>query len=89
MHEDCHAGMYCRVKETWPFNTFCTKQKTTFEKCEEDIECQNNQYCWYPSKSFRELEVPSKVCLEQYSLDVGETFGWEAQEDPPTLEDFT
>lgn len=53
-------------------------KKTTFEKCEEDIECQNNQYCWYPSKSFRELEVPSKVCLEQYSLDVGETFGWEA-----------
>lgn len=52
-HEDCNNGMYCRMKENWPYDTTCTKQKNTYEKCAQDIECQNNQFCWYPSKAFK------------------------------------
>ena len=74
------------MKENWPFDTTCTKQKTIYEKCYEDIECQNHQFCWYPSREFRETN-PTKVCLDMYSQDIGETFGWEAP-DEPQPEDF-
>ena len=76
------------MSENWPYQTTCSKQKTTFEQCHEDIECQNNQFCWYPSKEYRE-NGNQKVCLEKFSQDVGETFGWEAKnEASPTFEDF-
>ena len=74
------------MKENWPYDTTCTMQKTSFEKCYEDIECQNGQFCWYPSVDFK--EKGQKTCLDMYSQGVGETFGWEAANDPPNLSDF-
>ena len=85
---DCDTGMYCRVNTNWPYQTKCTQLKTEFEFCENDFECQNHQFCWYPDEENRKNNG-LKTCLSLYSQPEGTKFGWFSEsEDEPTLEDF-
>jgi hypothetical protein len=71
----------------WPYMTTCTEVKTEFEFCQNDYECQNHQFCWYPDESNKKASL--RTCMSIYSQEDGTRFGWEsASENSPTLADF-
>jgi len=46
---NCGVDLYCRTKIKWPYDTMCSKQRSEYELCLNDYECQNDQFCWYPN----------------------------------------
>ena len=86
-HSDCDVGMYCREGKSWPFSNTCTKVRTSFEVCEEDIQCQNEQFCWFPDEQYKKIN--QKMCIPLYSQEDGASFGWHSEdEDNISIDDF-
>ena len=84
---DCDYGLYCQVGDKWPFVTKCTKQKSESESCENDFQCQNNNFCWYPDVQSKKDN--KKSCLAMYQEGDGKRFGWSAvNPQQPTEDDF-
>lgn len=80
---NCGVGLYCRTKIKWPYETKCSKLRSEYELCENDYECQNHQFCWYPNEEH--AKVNRMTCMPIYSQPDGTTFGWKAlNNDEPT-----
>lgn len=73
-HADCHAGLYCKQDQTWPYVSVCDKANTNYEQCTETFQCGPSAYCWYVSKQDRIDNV--KKCLPLYSQEKGTQMGW-------------
>ena len=71
-HSDCDVGLYCRAKRGWPFETFCSLQRSEYETCNSDSECQNHQFCWYPNAEHAMSNM--KTCMPIYSQEKGTLF---------------
>jgi hypothetical protein len=65
----------------FPFRTICKSQQDENDICENDYECQNDQYCWWPSDS------DQKQCIKIYSKKDNDIVGWNG-EAPPTFLNF-
>ena len=84
---DCDTGMYCRMSENWPYQTTCSMQRSEYELCTNDFDCQNNQFCWFPNKEHK--QIGRRTCMPVYSQEDGVLFGWESKDiNNPTQEDF-
>lgn len=70
--------MACQSADQWPFQKTCQKLGKEEFICENDLECELNYYCWFPSPA--KAVEGKKQCMPIYALDDGETFGYKAQD---------
>ena len=75
-HDQCHVGLGCIKSDEWPFEGTCQTLRKDDLPCDMDQDCDINYYCWYKSVEDATATTPAKKCLQMYSLDKGQVFGY-------------
>lgn len=69
----------------------CAQYIKLGDECDDDYMCPVNNFCWYATP--QDVKLKKRTCLEKYTKDIDEVFGWKAvnSTDPlkPNMIDFT
>ena len=73
---------------SWPFNSTCVPSLLPGEQCTEDIQCDQQSYCWYQNAAAVRSNITT--CMPMYQQNVGTVFGWFSKNNNlnPTEDDY-
>lgn len=90
-HSDCHVDEYCNVLDYFPYQSVCAQYIKNGDVCDDEYMCPVNNFCWYATPD--DVKVGRRTCLEKYTMEIDDTFGWKAVNTTdslsPNLVDFT
>lgn len=58
---------------TWPHKTTCSDLQDVGSRCEEDWDCKQGLFCWYPTVADIHF---NKKCMTKLALPDGSKFGF-------------
>lgn len=58
----------------WPYNTLCLPFKKLGEECQDDMDCEMEGKCWYPTSNH--VVNRTMQCMKAYALDDGTSIGY-------------
>ena len=73
-HADCNANLFCNKETIWPYRARCNDLLGKMEIWTEDYQWGTQYFWWYATSAEQTSGIMR--CLEKFSADDDQTFGW-------------